>query len=451
MSEDNLSMSEENLSRRDIVMRYFDEQREENEKIVREGIEKYRKGNCTVEVISDGKAPERIAVEAEQTSHAFKFGANLFMLDEFEDEWKNDIYKEKFSSLFNLATLPFYWDATEPQRGVYRFDKDSPRMYRRPPIDLCLEYCEAHGIEPKLHCLNYDTLIPDWAQKLSVPEMKEALTERFRVISERYAGRIPSMEVTNETLQMWHKSPFFMEDDFVEWSFEQADKFFPNNKLIINDYNVWDPAAHTRNYYYMQIDRLLRSITHLDSIGLQFHCFFPEEAEIKQREQKFNPRRLRELYDLFSRLGKKIQITEMTIPARSVSPKDEELQAELTTELYKVMFSHPSMEAIIYWNLVDGYGYMPNGGEPGDMTKGENIYYGAMLRFDMTEKPVYRALYDLINKQWHTSEKIVSHGGAATFRGFYGDYDIKVYADGKVVPAKVSLRETGENKIRIKI
>ena len=444
-------MSEENLSRRDIVMRYFDEQREENEKIIREGIEKYRKGDFTVEVISDGKAPESFAVEAEQKSHAFKFGANIFMLGEFDDEWKNEIYKEKFSALFNLATLPFYWNATEPERGVYRFDKNSPKMYRRPPIDLCLEYCKERGIEPKLHCLNYDAHTPEWVQKLTTPEVKAALTERFRVISERYADVIPSMEVTNETLQASHKTAFFTDDDFVEWSFIEADKYFPNNKLIINDYNVWDPSSHNRNYYYMQIERLLRTVKHLDSIGMQFHCFFPESAEKTHAFQKFNPRRLRELYDLLSRFGKRLQITEMTIPARDASPENEELQAELTTELYKVMFSYPSMEAIIYWNLVDGYGYMPQGGEPGDMTKGENIYYGAMLRFDMTEKPVYRALYDLINRQWHTSEKIVSSCGTATFRGFYGDYDIKIYADGKVVPAKVSLCEKGENKIKIKI
>ena len=67
---------------------------------------------------------------------------------------------------FNLATLPFYWQANEPEPGNYRFVKDSPYVYRRPPIDLCLEFCEANGIESKAHCLNYVEvgLFPTWVK-----------------------------------------------------------------------------------------------------------------------------------------------------------------------------------------------------------------------------------------------------------------------------------------------
>ena len=440
------------MSRRENVMKYFDEQRAENALFVAEGIEKNRKGDFSLVFESDGALPRDITVEAELKNHEFKFGANIFMLDEFNDEYKNKTYREKFPELFNLATLPFYWSANEPERGNYRFDKNSPKMYRRPAIDLCLEYCAEQGIEPKLHCLNYDAFTPNWIKDASVHEMKAALTERFRVISKRYADKIPSLEVTNETLQSSHKSAFFMEDDLLEWSYTEADKFFPNNRLIINDYNIWDPTSHNRNYYYMQIERLLRNgISHLDTIGMQFHCFFPEEAEASRAYQRFNPRRLRELFDLFSKFGKNLQITEMTIPARSEKEEDEDLQAELTTELYKLFFSYPSMDAIIYWNLVDGYAYLPNGGEPGDMTKGENVYYGSFLRYDMTEKPVYRELKKLIREEWHTRETVKAQSGRASFRGFYGDYDLKIHFDGKCIPVKIKTSKNGDNVFTIKI
>ena len=439
------------MARRDDVMKYFDEQKAENDAAVKEGIEKYRKGDFTLVFESDGALPEDISVEIEQTSHKFKFGANIYMLDEFETEEKNAIYRESFPELFNLATLPFYWSTVEPREGEYRFDKNSPKMYRRPAIDLCLEYCAGHGIEPKCHCLNYDAFTPDWVKDLPVPEIKKKLENRFETIAARYAEKIPSFEVTNETLQASHRSAFFMEDDFLEWSYLTADKYFPNNRLIINDYNVWDPTSHNRNYYYMQIERLLRGgITHLDTIGMQFHCFFPKEAEPTQARQKFNPKRLRELLDLFSRFGKTLQITEMTIPARSDSEEDEAIQAELTENLYKVLFSYPAMDAIIYWNLVDGYAYLPHGGEPGDMTKGENVYYGAFMRYDMTKKPVYHALKRLINEEWHTSAALKAAGGAARFRGFYGEYKIKAFAAGKTVEKTVSLSKSGE-EIKIKI
>lgn len=440
------------MSRRDDVMRFFDEQKSENEQRTRENIEKYRKGDCTLIFESDGKLPEDISVSVRQTGSEFKFGANIFMLDEFENEEKNKIYRESFPELFNLATLPFYWSTVEPREGEYRFDKNSPKIYRRPAIDLCLEYCREKNIEPKCHCLNYDAFTPDWVKDLPVDKAKEKLETRFRVISERYANVIPTFEVTNETLQHSHRSPFFMEDDFLEWSYFTADKYFPKNKLIINDYNIWDPSSHNRNYYYMQIERLLRNgVTHLDTIGMQFHCFFPREAEEKQATQKFNPGRLYELFDLFARFGKELQITEMTIPARSESEEDEQIQAELTENLYRVLFSHPAMNAIIYWNLVDGYTYLPSGGDPGDMTKGENVYYGAFMRFDMTKKPVYHALDRLINKEWRTAETVTAKAGRASFRGFFGDYDITVHSGGKDVKTKITTSKYKDNVFKIKM
>ena len=433
------------MSRRDIALRYFDEQKEENARRTAEDTEKYRKGDCEIIFESAGALPGEITVEAKQTSHEFKFGANLFMLDEFSSPGDNAIYREKFPELFNLATLPFYWNTTEPEEGRYRFDKGCPPIYRRPAIDLCIEYCKEKGVEPKLHCLNYDAHAPEWTWKLPVPEMKEKLENRFRVISERYKDVIPSIEVTNETLMANHKSPFFMEDDFLEWSYRKADEYFPGNKLIINDFNIWDPTSHNRNYYYMQIERLLRNgITHLDTIGMQFHCFFPKEAEERYAAQRFNPKRLRELFDLFSRFGREMQITEMTIPAYGKTEEDEAVQAELAENLYRVLFSYPSMNAIIYWNLVDGYCYLPNGGEPGDMTKGENVYHGGLLRFDMSEKPVYRTLYKLINEEWRTNATVAARNGRASFRGFYGGYDLKIRTGDRTVERKIDLSKNGD-------
>ena len=156
----------------------------------------------------DGKPCETTHVKIRQKKHDFKYGANLFMLDEIVDSAeKNEMYKERFAAAFNLATLPFYWRDLEPEEGKPRYAKDSPRIYRRPAPDLCIEWCEAHGIEPKAHCLNYVSKFahPEWATKDGVVREKMLLEKRFRELAERYAHRIPMWEVTNETL-VWTKS-----------------------------------------------------------------------------------------------------------------------------------------------------------------------------------------------------------------------------------------------------
>ena len=70
-----------------------------------------------------------------------------------------------------MATLPFYWNATEPEEGKTRYAKNSPKLYRRPPIDLCIEFCEKHGIEPREHGLAYEHLFPEWLIDKSFDEI----------------------------------------------------------------------------------------------------------------------------------------------------------------------------------------------------------------------------------------------------------------------------------------
>jgi GH35 family endo-1,4-beta-xylanase len=194
---------------------------------VQANIERYRKGDAKFEIVDENGVPVSNAkVTVKQKTHEFKYGANIFMLDELETDEKNQVYKDAFKQIFNIATIPFYWSDLEPEQGKPRYAVDSPKIYRRPPIDLCVNYCLENGIEPKAHCLNYDNFKPEWLKDADVPTYKRALDKRFRELAERYADIIPSWEVTNETLILnsngMHFSKFYYEDDFVEWSFLTA-------------------------------------------------------------------------------------------------------------------------------------------------------------------------------------------------------------------------------------
>ena len=436
------------MGRAETALKYFNEQKSTMDVRANSGIELYRKGDAEITFrAANGNLPQDITVEVRQKNHEFKFGANIFMLDEFESNEKNAIYRKKFPECFNLATVPFYWSDLEPEEGKPRYAVDSRKIYRRPAPDLCVEYCKENGIEPKCHCLNYDNFVPGWVKNLPVAAHKAKLEKRFREIAARYAKDIPSFEVTNETLQPGY-SKFFFENDFLDWSYRMADRYFPNNRLIINDYNIWWPYGYNdRNAYYMQIQRLLRDgITHLDSIGMQFHSFFPLEREADMAKERYNPESLYALMDLYARFGLAEQITEMTLPAYGNNEENEYVQAELLKNVYSIFFSHPAMEAVIYWNVVDGYAaFAPQG----DMTAGENIYYGGLLRFDMSEKPAYKMLKHLVNEEWHTSEVVKANGSRATFRGFYGDYELAVHANGKTIPVDFKLSKYANNKLEI--
>lgn len=394
----------------------------ETNKAIQEGIEKNRKGNFVVKTNAK-------KVKVTLKNHKFRFGCNLFMLDEFPDDPnKNVIYRQKFKEVFNLATLPFYWDATEPEEGKTRYEIGSPALYRRPPVDLCIKYCEENNIEPREHALCYDNFFPDWLVDKTVPEIKQYIVKRMQQISRRYADKIPTIEVTNEMFWDKGKTPIYADPDFMVFCYEQAAKYFPKNELCINEWSgdIWNKNPLPWNNYYLIIENLLLKGVRIDAIGMQYHMFYKKDDYFKSTRRVYNLRHLIQVMDNFARLKKPFQITEITIPAFTEESADEQAQADIIEQLYSTWFSYPNVEQIIYWNLVDGYAAFT---EPGNMTAGENVYRGGLLRFDLSEKPAFQRIKHLVKDVWTTNEQLETKGGAASFRGFYGEYEVE--ADGK--------------------
>ena len=119
-------------------------------------------------------------------------------------------------------------------------------------------------------------------------------------------------------------------------------------------------------------------------------------------------------------------------------------------------FAHPAVEQIVYWNVVDGYAHLwdPDPekikASQGDMTIGENYYYGGLLRFDMSPKPAYHKIKELTQKVWHTEESAVTDpDGCMEFRGFFGKYDIEIDLNGETVTKEITLSKKSENQFTV--
>ncbi len=180
------------MTRREIILKPFEDEKELLEERVESGIEQHRKADAVIRVTDrDGKPVSGVKVKYSLKKHEFFHGANIFMLDEMENAEKNEKYKEAFAKVFNLATLPFYWCDLEPVQGKERFTVDSEKVYRRPVPDLCLQYCGEKNITPKLHCLNYDQWTPTWVP-MDLEQHKALLKRRIERIAERYAEKSPA-------------------------------------------------------------------------------------------------------------------------------------------------------------------------------------------------------------------------------------------------------------------
>ena len=94
-----------------------------------------RENRMAAAVLSLPSVKPGTEVTVEQTRHAFLFGGNSFLFGDLKTPEKNRRYAETFGTLFNAATVAFYWKTLEKEQGKPRFAEDSPTSTAvRPPI-----------------------------------------------------------------------------------------------------------------------------------------------------------------------------------------------------------------------------------------------------------------------------------------------------------------------------
>ena len=159
-------------------------------------IEKYRKADASIAV----DAPAGTEVKVEQVSSAFFFGAHIFNYGQLgKKEW-NDRYKELYGTLFNSATVAFYWRTLEKYPYAPRFEEryedtenfwnncpqpKEQEHWRRPAPDPVIAFLRMRGCRIHGHPLvwgNNSWHRPSWIWDSFCPAAeKRALEERTGV------------------------------------------------------------------------------------------------------------------------------------------------------------------------------------------------------------------------------------------------------------------------------
>ena len=158
-------------------------------------IEINRKGNF--KIVINGKACENTKLSYRLKRIDFDFGCNIFMLGQYDDENKENTYLEEWKKVFNTAVVPLYWEGTEPKRNLLRYSADvDNNVYRRPPVDMVVNYCRENDIKLKGHPLFWQEFIPDWLPE-NWDELYPLIEKRFKEISERSQTYHPIVEKSN--------------------------------------------------------------------------------------------------------------------------------------------------------------------------------------------------------------------------------------------------------------
>ncbi len=420
------------------------------------GIENNRKGDFYLSFIDKHNKPVKVEnLKVEMTKHDFLFGAQIFCLGQFSNEAENKKFEELYLNLFNFATLPFYWRSGEPSDGVYQFENDKRKKSDYFTLndviqDRIVEFCNKNGLTMKGHPLSWRVNhygLPTWLPR------EEKIIEKYmcryiNAIAKKYNEDINMWDVSNEAAdtQDWPYSTTGINvfpRDHAFMAFKEAEKSFSrNNTFVVNMTTpVWMRTAKYHEYAsdYLLTENLISRGAKVDVIGLQLHFFKKPDRDALLSGEAWTPDQLFDVLDTYSRFNRPIHITEITFPCMNEGAVGEEKQAFFIENFYKLWFSHPKVEAIIYWHVID------------EMTKSERMFYGSFIRRDFSKKPAYDVLDRLINKEWRTDLTYDKVDGDVRFRCFYGDYKVTFEANGKKYEKTVTLNKNVRKRNYIKV
>ncbi len=347
-----------------------------------------------------------------QKNHTFLFGCGAFDFIPYVmgDESKKQI-TDSWLEIFNYGTLPFYWGNYEPEEG-------------KPNKDVLMktaQYLVDNGVRVKGHPLCWHTVCADWLMKYDNETILKKQLGRIDREVTGFKGVIDMWDVINEVVIM----PIFDKYDnaitrickekgrvgLIKEVFERAHADNPDAVLLLNDFN-------TSINYEILIDGCLNAGVPISAIGIQSH----------QHQGYWGKDKLCEVLERFSHFGLPIHFTENTLISGDImpghivdlndwqvdewpsTPEGEERQAKEIEEMYRILFSHPLVEAITTWDYTDGAWLKAPSG---------------FIRLDGSKKPSYEMLKKLVKDEWWTDTTVkTDEDGWTTVDAFKGKYVI---------------------------
>ncbi len=449
-------------------------------------IEAYRKADASFRT---GKIKKGTVVKVEQIASEFVFGASAFNWNQLGTPKANARYRELFGTLFNRATVPFYWKDFEMNPGAPRYKESivdreefwnkiaKPKLeprWRRPVTDPIVDWCTSHGVAVHGHPLVWGSRkwqYPRWMQYDGVPVAEQRALDslevmyfssaaahapsydkmspeeiasilpvylknqemrtlaRIRDIMTRYKGRIGSWDVVNESAR-----------DYIK------------------GVNGPGQAMSKSNYGPTFADYTFRSFKEAER-------YDDENTLLNINDYEFSEGYLKQVKDLVAR-GARIEVIGSQM--HLFDPKQcadlaagKEVSAKADPEKIRSFFSMlgsagiptclseititsagegekgEMIQAIIARNLyrlwfslpsmmgITWWNIVDDCGAPG-----EPVISGLFHR-DMTPKTAYFALDQLINHEWRTNLDLTpDRKGNISWRGFKGTYRI-TWTDAK--------------------
>jgi endo-1,4-beta-xylanase len=251
--------------------------------------------------------------------------------------------------------------------------------YNWAAADSIAAFAKRNNLKLRGHTLCWHNQTPRWlfidsttGKQVTKEVLLQRLKDHITAVVKRYKGTIYAWDVVNEAISdkqdeylrpsLWYQ---VCGEEFIAKAFQWAHEADPDALLFYNDYNEISPVKR---------EKIIRLIKDLQSkgvpvhgVGLQGHWAVNEPSG----EQ------LEKTLEDFSKLGLKMQITELDISvypkehnAREAKPEDADtsfsaVKEQKQMEVYKMCFElfrkyRQHISGVTFWNISDRHSWLDN-------------------------------------------------------------------------------------------
>ncbi|MEM7043458.1 MAG: endo-1,4-beta-xylanase [Pseudomonadota bacterium] len=373
-------------------------------------IERYRKGDLTVEVTDASGQPIADAeIHIQMSRHAFEFGATIDA-DQLvggqpdDNEGMTVAYRKNLKEMFNTAALDQVLDWTAWTDGS-----------RRPATENALAWIESLGLG-----LRGRGLVPTEGEKLPTtlqekrddPEaIRDAVRAGITVAAGDLDGRVSAWDVVDRPREHHDLLDLLGWDELATW-FQIVRDVAPEAGLALNESDIL--AGDRMAELATLLGKFISESVPIDRIGVQ-GAFGAQPPPIQVLSDRL---------DQLASFGLPLVIT-----AFDMETVDQDLRLDFMRDFLMLAFSHPSVEGFMFrqfWEIDDDSSGV------------------AMFRQDGAITPFGKTYRDLVLGRWWTDIVALSNAdGALTSRVFQGDYMISARKDDQSATVTLTLGPEG--------
>lgn len=259
--------------------------------------------------------------------------------------------------------IPLYWNQVVPENaGKWGSVEATRDVMNWTELDAAYIRAKSNSLPFRFHVLIWGAQQPAWIRDLPDAEQLEEINEWFAAVAARYPD-IDYLEVVNEAFRdqpdiTWKWLTFVDNStdpncgnykkalggngttgwDWVLNAFRLARQYFPNTKLMLNDYGIISDGNATNNY--VALINLLKAENLIDVIAEQAHAFNTSGASATNLTNNLNT---------LSATGLPIWITEFDVDGSTDAIQLAEYQ-----RVFPVLWEHPSVIGITTWGYRPG-------------------------------------------------------------------------------------------------